>query len=57
MGGFLILQHVEEHVSDNDGDIPQCIIDIWLLARSLDCNFAHLDCDAETCPALAVYVW
>lgn len=50
-------QHVEEHISDNNGEIPQCVIDVWRFARALGCDWVRLDSDAAWCAELPTYDW
>lgn len=48
---------VEDWIEEIDEQIPQCVIDIWRYARSLECDHVHLDCDTNTTQDLPTYAW
>lgn len=48
---------IDERLREEPHEIPRCVIDIWRLARSLGCDYVHLDRDAEVIPQLPAYDW
>jgi len=44
-------------IREEEDRTPQCVIDIWRYARSLGCDYVHLDRDAEIHEQLPTYSW